>query len=642
MLRTMRSNLKGLSWILWLVILTFVGFVFVEWGTGGMSLKSTKNAVLSVNGKTISADEFQKQLMQAIDGYRRRLKENFNKGLIQQMQLPQQLLQQSINSVIVAAEARRLKIHASDEELRQRIINSPGFQRDGRFIGVKAYENLLAYNRIDVKEFEKSLRQEIVRDKFEALLSAGLTISPERLKNLYHQEMDSVELDVLRLTPERITQEIPAPEAEVTAYYNANKPLFKSPERRAGTVVAYKFAEFKSQVSVTQNEKFDYYKKNKEMFKVPGHTRVSRILLNYTKDDREDVLKQAQALAGRVNAKSFAATAKERSQGEKAQAGGDWGLQAWRSFTAQEQRIIGNLSQEEVSTPVDTGSAFSILMVSEKTLDAVSNFDEVQERIGVILTNNKVQELVRQKLAGIHNRIKNSKVLAADCKSMGITSIQTQPVTKGEPLEGLKDMGTISRRLFSMEEGETAFPVEFGSGMAIVHLDRIEAPEVQPYEKVADQAREKFIQTRRLGLLRDQAVALVKSLNAAGDEEALKALLKRNKLDIEPVTYKRGNRLAGMPIKRGLDDRIFALAPTRFAEPIVYENAVIMVRPTSIHVMGDEDFKNSRQAFYQRKVEELRNRIVASYIYKKREQYDIRFNQQLYEKATNAAMSRIN
>lgn len=642
MLRTMRNNLKGLSWVLWLVIFTFVGFVFVEWGTGGMSLKGTKNAVLSVNGETITADEFQKQLMQAIDNYRRNLKENFNKNLIQQLQLPQQLLQQSINSIIVTKEARRLKIRASDEELRRRIINSPGFQRDGRFIGVKAYENLLAYNRIDVKEFEKSLRREIVREKFESLLSAGLAIPPDQLEDLYHREMDSVELDVVRLSLDRINQEVPTPAQEVKAFYNANKPLFKSPERRAGTVVAFQFSDYDSQVTVTPQEKFDYYKENREIFKIPEKIRVSRILLKYAETDREAVLTEARSLADTITADNFASTAREHSQGEKASLGGDWGLQAWRTLTAQEQRIINSLAQGEISTPVDTGEAFSILTVTEKSAEKISDFTEVSERIDSILKQRKVNDLVREKLQAIHDRVAKSEDLAAECRAMGINTIDTQAVTNGETLDELDDMGMVSRKLFSMEKGETAFPVEFGKGMAIVRLNRIELPEVQPFEEVKEKVQEKYVRARRLILLQKQAEELAARLNSAENEDALKTLLKRRDLEIEPVTYKRGNRLAGMAAKPGLDDRIFTLTTGSFAEPIAYENAVVLVRPTSIHVMSEDDFKNSREAFYQRKLEELRNRIVASFIYQKREEYDIRFNQNLYEKATNAAMSRLN
>lgn len=642
MLRTMRNNLKSLSWVLWLVILTFVGFVFVEWGTGGMSLTGAKNALLIVNGETVTADEFQKQLMQTIDNYRRSMKENFNKNMLMQMQLPQQLLQQSINSIIFDNEARRFKIKATDKELRRRIVESPGFQRDGRFIGVKAYENLLAYNRIDVKEFEQSLRREIAREKLEFLLSAGLAIDPDRLEKLYHEEMDSVELDVVRLTPDRVKQEISAPREKIEAFYQANKPMFMSPERRAGVVIALQFKDFTSQVTISPQEKFTYYKENREMFQTPEKTRVSRILLPYTESDRETVLASARELSGKLNAETFAATAREQSKDEKAAAGGDWGLQGWRAFSPQEIRIINNLSQNEISTPVDTGDGFSILTVTEKTVEKIADFNEVAARIETILQNRKVNELVKTRLAAIFERIEKVKDIAAASKSIDAPVIETAALTNGETLEELEDMGIVSRKLFSMEEGETAFPVEFGKGMAVVRLQRIEKPEILPFEAAEAEVREKFIQATRLRLLQDEAGELADRLNAVGDEEALKTLLRQRDLEIEAVTYKRGNRLAGMDVKAGIDERIFGLTPGKFSEPITYSNAVLVVRATSIHVMGEEDFKNSREAFYQSKLEELRNRIVASYIYQKREAYDIRFNQELYDKVTNAALSRLN
>ena len=642
MLRSMRSNLKSLSWVLWLVIFTFVGFVFVEWGTGGMSLKGSKNAVIMVGNHSLSAEAFQKKLSQTIEGYRRQLKQNFNKSMVQQLRLPEQILQQTINSIIVKDEAEKLKIHSKDAELRERITTSPNFQRDGKFIGVRAYENLLAYNRIDVKEFEKDLRQEIVHDKFRELITAGLVIPPKRLETLYHQEMDSAEIDVVRLSPDRIKREIPAVEGDLLAYYNANKPKFKSVERRSGSVVAYPFASYADRVTVTDREEFDYYKQNKEMFRVPAQTRVSRILLNYEKSGRADVLKQAEALAQELTPENFGDTAKARSQDDKAAEGGDWGLYRWKQFTEQEQRIINRLDASGISTPVDTGSAFSVLMVTLKSPETIKTFDEAKKRITAVLQNQKVNDLVQKELETVYNQVKNGKNLAEVCKAMGIDCIQTKPLANGDTTEGIEDMGTISRKFFSMEEGGMEFPVEYGKGLAIIQLNAITAPEIQPFAVVRDKVKAEYIHARRLRLLADEAEALVKELNAAPDEKTIQRILEQRKLEKESVTYKRGNRLAGLALKRGLDEMIFALKPARFADPIPYENAIMVIRPKTIAMMNKDDFQNSRKAFYNRKIEELKSRILATYIYQKRDSYDIRMNQELFEKAKNAAMSRLN
>ena len=58
MLSTMRKNLKSLSWTLWLVILTFIGFIFVEWGSGRLDRFSGESDLLSINGEIIFKSVF--------------------------------------------------------------------------------------------------------------------------------------------------------------------------------------------------------------------------------------------------------------------------------------------------------------------------------------------------------------------------------------------------------------------------------------------------------------------------------------------------------------------------------------------------------------------------------------------------------
>ena len=149
----MRNNMKSLSWILWLVILAFVGFIFVQWGSGRFESAGLDKDVAAIGQDTISGEEFQKNLVKSLEMYCKQFKNNFNRSLINQLGIPEQVLQSMINTRIVSSEAEKLHLSVSEAELKNAIHTYPAFQRDGSFIGSEEYERLLAYNQIQVQDF---------------------------------------------------------------------------------------------------------------------------------------------------------------------------------------------------------------------------------------------------------------------------------------------------------------------------------------------------------------------------------------------------------------------------------------------------------------------------------------------------------
>ena len=67
--------------------------------------------------------------------------------LLKQLGVEQQILQQMVDERAALAEAERLGITVSDEEVRQRIFAIPAFQENGAFIGEQRYQQLLRMQR---------------------------------------------------------------------------------------------------------------------------------------------------------------------------------------------------------------------------------------------------------------------------------------------------------------------------------------------------------------------------------------------------------------------------------------------------------------------------------------------------------------
>jgi peptidyl-prolyl cis-trans isomerase D len=642
MLRQMRSSFKKLSWTLWLVILSFIGgFVMID---ALRTQKSIKTGMVFINDElVIKEEDYFRELMLRLTRYKDQLKD-FNKSMITQMRIPEQILQNMIDTFIIRTEAEKLNITVSEQELLDKIINYPQFQRDGKFIGTANYRILLRENKIDVKDFESQLKDALILEKLQGLVAGPLVIDDLSLREQYKKEKDTAELEYISLKPDRIKSEVNVEDKEISDYYEKHKEDFKTVEKRSGYVIALKFDDHKKEAAPTDQEMYDYFRQNMTDFVVPGKTRVSRIFLKYEPETRDEVFKKIEALRKELTKENFADKAREFSQDPKAKDGGDFGYTEWKSFTSQERTIIESLGENEISSPIDTLEGFSLVYIPELIPQKEPVFDEAKEKIKGVLEKERLNQVVMEKLQKIYNKLGKAENIKTKVGEMGVNVIETESMTPGQPVKGLDDMGYISRRLFMLKEKESAFPVNFIKGLAIVQVAKIEKPEVQPLEEVKDRVKDRVVTAKKIDLLKEQAAAISEELNKITDPKNIDEYLKENNLKTEPLSYKRGNRLAYFSVKKGMDDMVFSTELNRFASPLVFEEQgqVVIFKVKEKTITQDSDFRKDKIQFYEQKVNELKNTFFASYLTNKKESYRITMNQELFDKMKREALSRFN
>jgi peptidyl-prolyl cis-trans isomerase D len=72
--------------------------------------------------------------------------------LIRQLNLPQQILQQLVQQYLLLDIAREMDLKATDQEIQQKIVSYPVFQKEGKFVGFKVYQQILDWNHIPVQK----------------------------------------------------------------------------------------------------------------------------------------------------------------------------------------------------------------------------------------------------------------------------------------------------------------------------------------------------------------------------------------------------------------------------------------------------------------------------------------------------------
>ena len=126
MLKGMRKNVKSLSIFLWVVIFSFVFFIFVDWGAGRLGPNANADTVAWVGGDRILTADFNTALRDRKEMINRRYGEQA-KQIVNDPQFPARVLQEMVQERIMTLEADRLGIKASDDEVKGKIQTYPVF-----------------------------------------------------------------------------------------------------------------------------------------------------------------------------------------------------------------------------------------------------------------------------------------------------------------------------------------------------------------------------------------------------------------------------------------------------------------------------------------------------------------------------------
>ncbi len=640
MLRSMRDDFKKYSWTLWLVIIAFLlGFSFTDIFSGG---SVSKTVIAKIGDNEIKIERFQKQLLQTLDNYKNQMKGNFNKELITQMRIPEQILQNLINSSIIGIEAKKLNIRATKSELKEMIVNHPAFQKDGKFIGITKYKRYLAMFRTNAKDFESDLKKDIINNKLKQLVTASLVVDNDSLREKYRKEKDSVNLDYIKIKVDSKQSDFNASEEELKEYFEKNKDSFKTPERRSANIIALRFDDFKKDLKLKEQDYYDYFREKKDQFRIPEKIKISRIFIDYNKTDREEVFKRIEKLRKELNTSNFESSARLFSKDRKKDNGGDWGYSEWKSFTSQERSIIKSLKQSEISDPVDTLNGFSILYAKEKTLERQEPYETAKPKIKNLLEREGLRKIVRAKLDKIYKKIMETGNFDKVKNNKSLKIVETGYITNGEAVKDIEQFGYLSRKMFTMKEKEIDYPAEFIDGMAIIKLLSIKYPENESFENVKDKVRTLVIKDKRMIDAIKKNSSLTLSLNKISDKKKLEKFLNDKNMKLENINYQRGNELAGVGKNKKLDSIVFNSDENKFSNPTRIGNNIVIFRAKDIKATSETDFMNDREQFYKDKLTKMKNNYFVSFILNKRSKYDIGINRKLYDKVKESVLSRFN
>lgn len=180
----MRSH-KFFSVFLLSAITIMISVAFIFWGIGPRDNPAIQY-VAQIEDERIMLEEYYR----AYDMEYRRIRDQYSDEEIDNMNLPDRVINSLIDRRVLLIAAERAGITVSEKELQNVIINNPLFQRDGVF-DANVYERRLKLNRLTPQAYEDIIKKDLIISKMSNMIGETTEISPEEKKMLDSIEGDS-------------------------------------------------------------------------------------------------------------------------------------------------------------------------------------------------------------------------------------------------------------------------------------------------------------------------------------------------------------------------------------------------------------------------------------------------------------------
>lgn len=636
MLKTMRKNVKSLAPTLWIVIATFIISIFAIWGGAGRLGEKAQSETIAYMGKEkISLDAYYMALRQRLEALQKQF-QGLNKTFIQQLNIPQQVLEQMIQQNLLWQKARKMGITASDQEVRDRIVTL--FQRDGKFVGFEEYKQILDWNRMSVAEFEDNLKKEIILNKVVQVVTAGIAVTPEELWENYTKQNESAKIEYLLLDESKIQPDQTLEAPYIHDYFEKNKDKYAIPERREGSYIFLNTDDIKKEVQLSDSEIEKYYKDHVDQFKEPERVKVSRIYLSFAGKEKSVGQADARGLLDRIlKGEEFAQLAKSHSQDAKAADGGDWGFDEWRSLSSEEREEIGKLEKGQVSGIVEGSEGFSILKVAEKEPEKTTSLEEAKTRIRPILEDQKVRDLAAQKISQLEKSAHKEKSLDVAAQKIGLKVKATGPLKQSQALEDFDPAGSFSQALFGLKEKEISSPVYIFSGAGIVQLEKIEPQRPAKFEEVKEDVEKDLSAVKKKEIARQNVLEARAQVEGKNWEEAATKVGLEYK---DVMDHRREQYLAVIGESPEIDRLVFSLPLNQVSEPVEYANGYALIKVLERKEASREEFDKNKETEMNNLLETKKNKFLQAYLEKLKQEKNVKVNYNLFMQVNSDVLSR--
>ena len=554
-----------------------------------------------------------------------------------------------VRSKIIAQEAARLSLGASDAEVNK-AVHEQFVDASGKFIGVEKYRAQVGRLYGSPDRFEQELRDSIAADKLRAFVTAGVSVSEEEVRDDFKRKNSSFNLTYVPVVADKLAASIQPSEEELQKYYEENKTSFNYPVPQKK--IRYLFINQEKvgeKLSIPDEDLRAAYDALKPENKQAG-VRVQQIVLKVARPDLDQqVLAKATKLAqdmrgpdstvANVTEEKFAEVARGNSEDPATAAKGGWLPAPVRRDPNRKNEIQQNtldMQEGQVSDPVFNAGSYYIF---RRGASVPKSFEEAKRELLVSQRNTRAYKFTADLAARAVARLKETRdfqkvagELAAEANMSAGDMVKETPFVK--PGDTVPDIGSspqFEEAIRPLEKAnDVGDRVSIKNGFAVPMLVERREPRIPDLAEVRDEVVRRAKQARAQTQLESAARELASN---SGSADALKAAAEKVGLEVKSAdSYKLGSPLEGAGTSGAADDAIYNLKEGEVSKSPVKLGESWVVLATTKRTEADlAEFAKQRDQLTQSLLNTRRTDVFEDYISSIRARLDREGRIKIYE-----------
>lgn len=616
------------------VALFLIAIVFVFWG--GYSYKSRHELQMAQVGKHfITIAEYDKAYMQLMDMYRRQMGSSFSEDMIRQLNLKKQALDMLINRYIMTKGATELGLSATPQEIRQKILEYPVFQSEGKF-DQKRYVAILQENRLTPEAFEQQVANDLTSLKLEGFIKRRAVVTEDDILADFRFNHTSIQMSYVTFEPKTFENQVAAEDSSLQSFYESHKEKYKDPEKRQTSYVLFKTDDYLDQIQVKDEEIRQSYEDHKETYHREAEVKARHILFSVKKDAPEAEVSKVEAEAKKVleqakKGTDFAELAKKYSKDPGSAAnGGDLGFfKADRMDPAFSEKAFA-LKPGEISDLARTTYGFHIIKVEETRPEGTTPLEEVRSQIELSLKRDRAKDIAYSKTRGFADQAFAQKDIAKAAQAQNLTLAGSEVwLSQKDQLPGIEGAPPeVMNKIFGMSEKELSSVLDIPLGYMVAQVLAIKPPSVLPFDQVKERVTADFKREQARVLAQKSASEL---LDAAKKANSLEAVAKEKQLELKTTEwFSRKEPDKSLRLTGETQNIVFQLTESNpFPDSPIETGQRLVVCKLLGKKSSDENLDKERETITKRIMDQKQADLVQSWLEEERRKADVKYLKEL-------------
>ena len=430
----------------------------------------------------------------------------------------QQVLDQLIFDQSLELEAERLGIRVTDEEhadLLRKLV--PTAYAGDTFIGMDRYTTEVQTRfQMGVPEFETAVKKELLQQKFQELVTDGITVNDEEVRAEYRRQNEKTKIDYVAIKPDDLQSKVEVPDADLSAYFEKNKARYVVPEHRTVDYAMLDFAQLRQHAQVSDDEEKVYYQSHIDRYKIEDRAHVDHILFKTVgKTDSEvaEIKKKAEDILNKAkHGAKFADLAKQYSEDTTKDNGGDLGWIVRGQTVPEFEAAAFSLPKGAISDLVKTQYGFHIIEVVDRQQARTQTFDEVKPAIVTQLQQERAEQSGENLSTQIAEEIRRNGRTPIDeiAKKFNMTTGESKLVEANQPLPELGSSPALLDNIFHLRIGDLSAPLQTDKAIVVLTVKEIQTSHPATLAEVLDRVSGDYRHDKAVELAKTRADELAK------------------------------------------------------------------------------------------------------------------------------------